>query len=464
MALPVTHIWVLALAGYAILSLTWSLDPRQGALQAANIVTLAILYAMASRLPVRWIGAVAAVASGFLWFVAPFGGHGNANFATEFMMIGLPWLIVLPVHRYWKYIGIAAIGAAVLDTGSNAVWPVLLIAAVVAMAVQWNRWLLLLAPVLGIVGAVLAWNGNPFLRGAMLYRLEAIWDSLIAWTHAPLFGHGLGSFVYVYPFFQEAHRWFWASTAIGEGFTHMGASHNEPAQLLLEIGGIGALLALGLILSLNRKPRTPEQKAALASLGIAGVLSLYGFPLQNPQTACLVALALGVSAGGSMMVPLRRASQAVALTVAMSPVALLLPWLGATQFHAHFLHGESRRVWDESPLLAWQLSEKAWRVSDLDWRIRTQIALSLRHLFDQGVPGHPLSIPESSAERAWTVGASASPKWIPILYYRAESLAAFGHLSEAYAIIDVLRTFKLQYAVPRFVEAFEEQWPIHSGN
>lgn len=463
MALPVTHLWVLALAAYSILSLAWSLDPRQGLLQAANIVMLAILYAMAPRLPVRWMGAAAICLVGILWFVVPFGGQGNANFATEFMLIGLPWLIVLPIHRYWKFLGIAIIAAAIFDSGSNAVWPVMLLAGVAAAALRWNRWIWLLAPCLAGTGAFLATN-NPFLRGAMLYRLEAIWDSLIAWTHAPLFGHGLGSFVYVYPFFQEAHRWFWGSTAIGEGFIHMGASHNEPSQLLLELGGVGAILALGLLLSLNRKPRTPEQKAALASLGIAGVLSLYGFPLQNPQTACLAALALGLSAGGSMMVPLRRVSQAVALTVAMSPVAILLPWLGATQLHAQFLHGEARRVWEDSPLMAWELSEQAWRISDLDWRIRTHVAISLRHLFDSGVPGRPLSIPEGSADRAWEVAASASPKWIPILYYRAESLAAFGRLSDAYAIIDVLRTFKLQYEVTRFIASFEEQWPIHSGN
>ncbi len=460
MAVPLTHLWAAALLGWAILSLAWSLDPRQGLLQTANAVTLFILYLNAHRLPVRWIAAIAATTAAALWYVIPFGGQGNPNFATELMLIGTPWLLILPVHRYVKAGALALITASILATGSNAAWPVLALAAFVPLIRRWKWTALAMPPVLAM-GVWTAWH-IPMVRGAMLYRIEAIWDSLVAWTHAPLFGHGFGSFVYVYPFFQEAHAWFWPSTAIGEGFLHMGASHNEPAQLLLEIGAVGAILAIGLVLSLDRKPRTPEQKAAWASLGIAGVLSLYGFPLQNPQTACIVVLALGTVAGPAIMLPLRQALP-VALTVAMPPVAFLLPWLGATLMHAHFLYGEARRAWDVDPLAAWELSQSAWRVSDLDWRIRTQVPLSLRHLFDRGVPGTPISVGEGSAELAWQVGASASPKWFPILYFRAESLAAFGHLPEAYAIIDVLRTFRLHVDHAKFVASFEEQWPVSPG-
>lgn len=461
LAIPLTALWALALLGWAVLSLSWSLDPRQGFLQAINATVLFVLFCGARHLPVRWIAGIGITSAAALWFFIPFGGQGNPNFATEFMLIGLPWLVILPVHRMVRLCGFALIAAAILATGSNAVWPVLILAAFVPLVLRWKWTALAIPPVLA-AGIFAAWH-LPMVRGAMLYRIEAIWDSLVAWTHAPLFGHGLGSFAYVYPFFQEAHAWFWPSTAIGEGFLHMGASHNEPAQLLLETGAVGLLLALGLVLSLDRRARKPEEKAAWASLGIAGVLSLYGFPLQNPQTAALVALALGTLTKGAIVIPLRRTFVALT-TAAFSLAAPYLLWFGATLLYAQFLYGEARRVWDDAPLAAWDLSQEAWRVSDYDWRIRAQVPLSLRHLFDQGVPGHPLSIGESTAELAWQIGASASPKWFPLLYFRAESLAAFNHMPEAYAIIDVLRTFRLHVDHAKYIASFEEQWPIHSGN
>lgn len=123
-------------------------------------------------------------------------------------------------------------------------------------------------------------------------RLELWINSVFAWLDAPVFGHGLGSFDYAYaPHRIEHLRWFHHSILTHPNVS-AGAAHNEALQVLVELGLTGLALACVFLFTVFRASRSSARWAALAT----GVVAMVSFPLQNPATAILAAVILGVCA------------------------------------------------------------------------------------------------------------------------------------------------------------------------
>ena len=244
----------LGLLGWCALSLFWSVDWRNGlsGLIYAGVCFTLFCWARAETVQRAVIlGSLGACV--LLFWPATVGGFGNPNFLAEFLIAGLPFLAV---SRYGKYLA--------------------LIAALVLMF-----------QVDALIGAVV---GGTFTPATSLgYRLELWGGTLLMWADSPFIGQGLGSFDYLFPFYAPD------TELLSDPDKFAGAAHNDFLQLLAELGLIGAGLVVWLLRQI-RRPRTSLEWAALASLGLTGCLALIGFPLQNPATASLAALSLGLLA------------------------------------------------------------------------------------------------------------------------------------------------------------------------
>lgn len=127
------------------------------------------------------------------------------------------------------------------------------------------------------------------LTESVLARLELWWNSLVAWLHSPVFGHGLGSFDAAYSPHRAAHKWFLDRSILDSPYTAAGMAHNVGLHALVEIGAIGAAIVAMFLFFTCRKGVTLAVVAA-------GAMAMIEFPEQNPATAMMIACALALSA------------------------------------------------------------------------------------------------------------------------------------------------------------------------
>lgn len=371
------------LFGWACVSLLWSEDWRQGLHQVGLGFALLVIFLRSGALKESVGPAVMLAVAGVL-VLACFdddAGFGNPIFVAEFLLIAAPFLFL--TQSVGLTVGIvAATWLLVFNRADIEVMALALVAFGVARTGKLGR----IAFVVACVAAVLAVALSASLRVSLLYRVELIWNSLELWIQAPFFGHGFGSFNAIYPLVQEQHVVMRLMDA-----PHMlaGAVHNEPVQLLVELGVIGFLIALyGLWLVVW--PRTdPVERAASWSLGMTGILALVEFPLQNPATGLLAAVSLGILAGGEVMYRPRMPVWAA------SVAALLLVWIGFSAFTGADHLGRAMRMAERghwSSALQW--NAQAALVSN-SYDIRLQLPMTLDGLLSQ----YPQAIPPDMADR-----------------------------------------------------------------
>lgn len=119
------------------------------------------------------------------------------------------------------------------------------------------------------------------------YRFKIYRDCLIAATHKPVLGYGLGTFAEVYPPFRS----FYGNTIVNH-------AHNDYLELLVETGIVGLGLFLWMLVSVFRhgfaKATHPDDAegrlltlAALAGVTGIAVHSLLDFNLHIPANAAL---------------------------------------------------------------------------------------------------------------------------------------------------------------------------------
>lgn len=280
--------FALALAGWAALSLAWSADWRTGLAGVANMAACFALFCWARRNAAKVARAtlIASIGACVLVFAIPnsHGGFGNPNFLAEFLIIAAPFLLISKIGR------VAALG----------------VGAVIVFKVD------------ALIGAAAAGTWTP--EFSIVYRLELWAGTALMWADAFLLGQGLGSFDYLFSLYAPD------TTVLSEPYKSAGAAHSDPLQLLAELGLVGLVLAVFLVRQAWRKPRTSIERAAAASLVLAGLLSLIGFPLQNPATAALVAASLGIAtarAGAFRVVFDRRHRAALASCAIAGAVAMV---------------------------------------------------------------------------------------------------------------------------------------------
>ena len=263
---------------WACVSLLWSADWRQGLHQAGLGFALLVIFLRAGALR-DVIGPAVMVSVLGVLALAAFvtdAGFGNPIFAAEFLLIAAPFLFL--TQSVGLTVGIvAATWLLVFNRADIEILGLALLAFAVARTGKLGR----LAFFVFALAAVVAVATSENLRVSLLYRVELVWNSLELWLHAPLFGHGFGSFNALYPLVQEAHV---VMRLMDAPHLTAGAAHNEPVQVLVELGLVGFLIALyGLWLVVWPREK-PVERAAQGSLGMTGLLALVEFPLQNLNT------------------------------------------------------------------------------------------------------------------------------------------------------------------------------------
>ncbi len=137
-------------------------------------------------------------------------------------------------------------------------------------------------------------------------RLDITKDSLKMFSHHPIMGWGLGTFPTIYP----RYRSFYTNLFINE-------AHNDYAQLLVEMGGLGFALMLWFLVSLFREGLPTSRSwefrwdwavSLAALLGCTGILvhSLVDFNLQIPANAAWFYTLCGLAAAKPLEAAARR--------------------------------------------------------------------------------------------------------------------------------------------------------------
>ncbi|MDP3677311.1 MAG: O-antigen ligase family protein [Novosphingobium sp.] len=369
----------LALLGWAAFSLLWSQDWRNGLIGVFNGAACLALFWWARNRPevlpkaaALGIAAAAVIQQG----VGYHGGFGNPNFLAEFLLMAAPFVCL---HRFgWALAGFAAA--------------------------------LLLFRVDALMGAAL--NGG-LVWASLEYRLDLLMAAILMWADAPVWGQGLGSYDLLYPLYGEGH-------VLSDPGLSAGAAHNDLLQLHAELGLVGAGLA-GLLAwyALRRLwgELTPLDRACLASLAIGAVLALGEFPLQNPATASLAAMSLGVLTRGVRTFPVQ--VPALRLMFPAASVALLAYGISATVAQMTFALVDLK---NQPALDAYVFTRTAYRSNPLDPMLR-------HHLYLTAVGAR---MDADTIDRAEAVAATASPHHTRYLILKAARSAGDPVVAQAF--------------------------------
>lgn len=442
---------VLGFVAYAAQSVLWSADWREGLFELQNLIALAAVFLYVRHARPRWIpeAAMAGMIATFVLVVvypADNGGHGNPNFATEFLLIafplacglrGLKWLLVPPILAasafYLFYVNDSAIEwLVILAVGA-------ILAVFLMRAFKWaGAW------IFGGLAAVFAGTVTLFYgtMPAVVARTEIFTNTIAMWLDRPFFGHGLGSFNAMYPKFREVHLGIFPDmgTILPTPIQYAGHAHNELLQGLAELGIAGMVLAgVFLVAVLRRRrdsriPRGSETKwynrqgfsggaqSAIWTLIVVGVIALIEFPLQNPATAVLVAVALGVVAQRDEQAVKVPNPATLGLSILTGAAAVALPISGVQAVNAERNMAQMRNAWDVNPLYAFKANMAAHDKYPLPYFTRFHMALSLANLTRR----QPVAIQDLAADRVYQISRSASPHSPAVLLARAEYLLAAG--------------------------------------
>lgn len=280
--------------GYVFLSVAWSPDWREGLDQ---IIVIALLLVCFLAFRAGWfvceyvqyyvIGAVV------LWAIWPeiSGGFGNENFITEFLLIATPAFCSFQRDKGLVMPAVALIGVVtvVAMSGSDS-WMVVAGILPFLYCLRRRWWYAAAFWVVVPVNVLVLTDIPPSLYSSVTERLELWYNTSVAFLAAPWFGHGLGSFDYVYPLYAERHLevFDFDRTVLDRITVFAGSAHNEFLQALFTFGVFGGGLIGWFVYEAVRRAKGWR----LAMLGVAGALSLIAFPFQNPATAFLVVAAL----------------------------------------------------------------------------------------------------------------------------------------------------------------------------
>lgn len=435
LALP--HILAALLFIYASQSLIWSPDPAQGAYQLLNAAAiLAIFYAAPYiRRAIPWAAAVAFVGALALdnLSIIPWGGFGNENFASEFLMISAPFAAVVLLLR-WPIWGIGAfIFLFVYLLGTNPSKVEYFAAATIVLG--FGFWLAYwranenwrIAVGLGLVGmiavgALIGWQfAGPDMQYSVTSRVEIWLGTWEAFRQAPIFGHGFGSWMHFYPPLQEHFLTILPNASLSQTLLagYPPAAHLEPLQFIAELGVVGAVIAVGFLVSVARSVhRGKIEWAAWLTLLVAAPVALIEFPLQQPPTAMFVGLALGLIAGKgkvvSLAVPARWWSAGATVSA-----AIMVAVLGYNTYQAALNIARSKDATrNQEFLAALEHADRAMAFSTLDWRVRSQLLFAVNNA-DRF---HVAVVEVSAQDRAYEIAQTASPYFLGHLLIRYEQL------------------------------------------
>jgi hypothetical protein len=247
---------------------------------------------------------VASVLSLYIHMTRPdiHGGLGNENFQAEFLVLLAPLCLI----GFFVFEGIigwlcltVAVGTAaqaIFLTPSDAKWAGLIGLALFAASSR-SKWVMAGTSASLLIGGLLLFESVTRVQNSVLHRLELVYGTFMMWLDRPLLGAGAGSFNYLYPSYQDAHAKLFPGRALYNVTLYAGAAHNEFMQAIAIFGLVGcAIGGLAIWTVIRNRESDPVATLSLVALSMFAGLSLVGFPLQNPSTAILAVVALGLVA------------------------------------------------------------------------------------------------------------------------------------------------------------------------
>ncbi|HYH94528.1 O-antigen ligase family protein [Hyalangium sp.] len=239
-----------------------------------------------------------------------YGTLGNPDFVAAYLGASLCVTVgeaVCAARLLTRRAWIAAVVLQLCAIAAVRSWGSLLALGAAALSLLWTRRLPARAELGGpkgrwwgialgaaLVAAVLlvsVWGRSP---GTALAGRLYLWS--VAAPHvldAPVLGHGPGSFETLWPSW-EAEYWARGASAEQERFAApQDHAHNDFLEWLLELGLVGAVPRLLLLLAALRAGRQAADargRAALAALVALAARALVDFPLQRPAELCLFAV------------------------------------------------------------------------------------------------------------------------------------------------------------------------------
>lgn len=348
--------WLL-FAAYTVLSLAWSEhpSPARPMLWLAGAVAvwpIVVLDDDLRRQGARWLCMAVVLGSSMIALaqyasgargLAVHGGHGNPNWLGLVLAVGLP--VVLEQHAElwqssprarWLTLStvVSALGALVLAE-SFVAWVALAIAGLIFVR-GWKR-----VAVLGAAASV-ALLAAPQIARSFDGRAWIWTTSLRLAVHRLGFGHGHGSFPFVFLDAQGARLAALEPDLATLAFVNATSAHGDWIQLLCE-GGAVAVLLLGLALVSAALSTRLTFVGAAAGLTALVVCALGDAPLEQPA---IVVMTIALLAATPRVRP-RPLADKGALAATLALAALCLPRAGADWIASRWLSEAARGPLDE---------------------------------------------------------------------------------------------------------------------
>jgi O-antigen ligase len=256
----------------------------------------------------------------------PVGTLGNINYLGEILVLTVPLLLALAWRGGWLRQGLAltvsGLAIYLLVHGSaraalaGLVLALPLVLFLITSRLPWHprQWpgrfqAIALALSLGVLsfGLNLAWptlfhyvSHEPALVARLAYW-QAVWP---VWLAHPLQGIGLGGFQLLgVTSLQAAFPGGIPPAAVDQRLMQL---HNEPLQILLELGFVGLLLAIALTVTWLRAVLRNESLSPSLRFGLLWGFSAIalaagtGFPLHIPLTGLVFTLVLAIGLSGAV--------------------------------------------------------------------------------------------------------------------------------------------------------------------
>jgi O-antigen ligase len=305
---PAAHpgaLWMDAAAGLVLLALLQAPPEPGTALRAiAGAGTVLALVAALQAVgvdPFHWVGWASSHPGERM---RVYGTLGNPNFVAAYLGASLCLTLGESVSAAGAVQRRAWAVAAVLQFGALAAtrsWGSLLALGAAALSLAWTRtpkrpgarrWGASLLAVLAVALLLLAVRERS-LSTVLAGRLY-LWE--VAARHvvdAPVFGHGPGSFVTLWPSW-EAEHWARGASAEQQRFAAVqDHAHLDYLEWLLELGLVGTVPRLLLLLAAlwaGRRAVDTRDRALIAALAALAARALTDFPLARPAELCLFAV------------------------------------------------------------------------------------------------------------------------------------------------------------------------------
>lgn len=464
------EIAMIAFMAWATITLVWSGDWRHGLHAWQGMAALFAIALMVRHTPSldRVIYHVALIATAVLialawWRPEWHGGIGNANFLAETLLLLLALLMTVPAGKdsfvfRWLLWPLVMATVAYLFIWNDSTTQHAVLAGWVGilgwMMIRHRAWM-----VLGVLGMVIlaavvyAWHTGMFVQiGISFLDRAEIWINTAAMiAQHPLGGVGLGSFDFDYP--RSAHFGLIDRTFLQSPTDYMGAAHNEYLQLWAELGVVGVLLAGWLVWAAVRGARGahggPGATYGWDARSVGGpvllttaMIACIGFPFQNPATAVLIAIALGLYTRGHptpWRIPALNLRLGAGLAgLAAIPLAVSMFLFAAASVEIGRVH---RGLVSGQSLTALQANIRAIDLYPYSAWPRLQVSLTLRTVL--ATHGERVQLGVGAADRFHEWAMTAAPRHPGVLLTRVEYLLNSGRWrdkpDEMNALFDRLR-------------------------